>query len=379
VEQPHLRIKIFNMRHFFVLFLMASLASCNIGVESNVRYGTVTLTDETLPKVMPLNLVKLDISEDYVMGHTSCFVYKDSILLVLKDGDPYPLTHLLTVVNINNGNIIGEYFTRGQGPGEILSALGRLSNNYLDIRCYTMNRLIPFNIDSAIIYGNSYCPNIIDAQKARFSEWASISDTSFLIANSYYFAGSKECKENSLLPEFYKVNIDGSFYPKYDLSDYKKIKHLTSDVSRWTISINKKKSRIVCCYMYQPYIQIFDEELNVIKKIGGPEPDDGKYVARENYMYFEDGMNHYYETAFCDDENIFVINRRNRKCKDVENYVEIEKEKTEIFRLDWEGNVIGRYSAKGKDVIRVGYSKNSNTLYLWVYEDERSMYKAKLD
>ena len=98
-------------------------------------------------------------------------------------------------------------------------------------------------------------------------------------------------------------------------------------------------------------------------------------------MFFQkgDGLNHYYNGAYCDDENIFVTNRRNHKCKDVENYVEIEKEKREIFRLDWDGNIIGRYSAKGKNIVRLSYSKNSNTLYLWVYEDERSMYKAKLD
>lgn len=369
------------MRLLVVFLLLLNLASCNTIVTPEYACEIVKLADETLPDVIPLNLEKLDIPEDYLMGCASCFIYNDSILLVLKDGDPYPLTHMLTVININTGNIIGEYFTRGKGPNDVLAITGRLSNNYLDVYCYVTRKLIPFNIDSAIMRGNSYHPNIINVEGVALSEWASISDSSFLISNSFYFAGSSVCKPNASLPEFYKVNIDGSFNPKYDLSDYKNIKYLTSDVSSWTISVNKEKKRIMCCYMYQPYIKIFDEDLNIIKKIDGPEPDDGKYAPIDNYMYFQNGngINHYYAAATCDNDNIFVTNCRNHKCRDFNDYVEIEKEKREIFRLDWEGNVINRYSAKGKNVVRVSFCKNSNTLYLWVYEDERSMYKAKLD
>lgn len=362
-----------------VSVLLLPLISCSKIEKTNGQVEVVQLTEESLPPVQPLKLEKMDISEDYSMG-ASCFVYQDSVLLVLKDGDPYPLKYMLTLVNMNTGEKIGEYFTRGKGPGELLSALGRLTHNYLDICCYTTRKLVAFNIDSAIMLGNGYCPKIVDAQGILINEWASVNDTSFLLSNSFY-ADSKISKPNSLLPEFYTVNIGGSTSPKYDLKDYKDIRYLTSDVYTQTISINKEKKRMICCYMCQPCIKIFDKDLNVIKKIEGPEPDDVKYAPKDGYMFFMDGdgVTHYYTAAFCDNENIFVTNRRNRKCTEMQNYAEIENEKREIFRLDWEGNVIARYNAKGKNVVRVSYSKNSNTLYLWVYDEDRAMYKAKLD
>ena len=368
------------MKGVFIFLLLVIFVSCNILENTKVVCETLTLTEETMPPVQPLKLEKMDIPEDYLMGCASCVIYQDSILLALKDVDPYPFTHMLNVINLNNGDIIGEYFTRGKGPGEVLSMLGRLSNNYLDIYDYTTRKLIPFNIDSAIIFGNKYFPNIINVKDVRFSEWASVSDTSFYVSNSVY-AESNICKENSLLPEFYKINMDGSTYPNFDLADYKKIIYSTSSVYSQTISINKEKKRMVCCYMHQPCIKIFDENLNVIKEIDGPEPDDAQYEPMGNMMYFQrsDGMSDYYGSATCDDMNIFVTNSRTRKCIDTEHYLDMEVENREIFHLDWDGNVIARYSAKGKNVVRVSYSKSSNTLYLWVYDDDRTMYKAKLD
>lgn len=367
------------MKYLLIVLLLVIFVSCNILENPKVVCETLTLTEETMPPVQPLKLEKMDIPEDYLMGCASCVIYQDSILLALKDVDPYPLTHMLNVINLNNGDIIGEYFTRGKGPGEVLSMLGRLSNNYLDIYDYTTRKLIPFNIDSAITYGNSYRPNIINVNDVRFNEWASINDTSFLVSNSFY-AESNICKENSLLPEFYEINMDGSTRPKIDMADYKKIKYMTSHVYTQTISINKGKMRIACCYEFQPCIKIFDKNLNVIKKIDGPEPDDTQYEPRDGYMYFprDAGKSSYYGAATCDDENIFVTNCRTYKCMN-DDYSDKKNENREIFHLDWEGNVIARYSAKGKNVVRVSYSKSSNTLYLWVYEDDRTMYKAKLD
>ena len=65
---------------------------------------------------------------------------------------------------------------------------------------------------------------------------------------------------------------------------------------------------------------------------------------------------------------------------DVLKINETENNTREIFRLDWNGNVIGRYSVKGKQLMHVNYCEDSNILYLWVSENGGgTMYKAKLD
>ena len=257
--------------------LLLFITSCN-NTRKDEQCETITLKEETLPPLQPLKLEKIELSENYTMGLSNCYIYQDSILIVVKNGDPYPLTHMLTLVNMNTDEKIGEYFTRGQGPNELLSTNPRLSRNYLDICCYTTGKLVPFNIDSALIYGNDYKPNIIQHSNNGFGEWGSMDDTLFLTTNSFYFDGYKGCKENAKLPEFYWYSKSGKFTPEYKESDYKKIKYLTSHVYLSTISINKQKNRIVCCYYYQPYIKVFDLEMNLIRKINGPEPDDGEYI-----------------------------------------------------------------------------------------------------
>lgn len=369
---------------FVSLAFLLSVVSCNTPENRSKSVEVVKLTEKTLPPVQPLKLEEIKLPEEYTMGDGYCLVYQDTILLVLKDGDPYPMSHMLTLVNMNTGEKIGEYFTRGLGPEELLSTLPRFSHNRLDIHCYTTGKLVAFNVDSAIVYGNDYTPNIIIRYNNRpIGDFGSMDDTLFLTTNPYYLAGCKVCKENAKLPEFYWYGISGFSMPEYKDSDYKKIKYLTSDVSGSSISINKGKKRVVCCYNIQPYIRIFDLDLNLTKEIVGPEPDDGIYIPDKNlnFMYFKDGIDFYYHSATCDNDNIFVFNYRIYKYPFGRSLAEKMKESTEIFRLDWDGNVIGRYSAKGNHIFLFTYSSNSNSLYLWIRDDdgEYHLYTAKLD
>lgn len=374
------------MKRLFVLampLISFMFFSCGTTGNNNEECEIVKLTEETLPPISKLKLEKVELNEDYLMGHSSCFIYKDTVLLVLKDGDPYPLTHMLTIINLNTNKKIGEYFTRGQGPGELISVLARMSNNYLDMCCYTTGKLIPFNIDSAILCGNGYKPNIFDLKGKWEPEWGSVNDTLFLTTNKYYFDECKECELNSTLPEFYKINKNGEYYPEYKTEEYKKIKYRTSNVAGSTISINKNKKTVVCCYRHKPYIKVFDFGMNIKRIIIGPEPDDGEYLPLGNAVFFspEYGVNDFYYSANCDDENIFVINYRTHKCKlEDDEYSHFRNSNREIFRLDWLGNVIARYGVDEMEIIHENYCKSSNTLYLWVNEDgEGCMYKAKLD
>lgn len=367
---------------FFIVALgLLLFYSCSNSEKSD---KIVYLTEEDLPPIKTLKLEKVDLPEDYTMGNAICVIYQDSILLVVKNGDPYPLTHMLTLINMSTGEKIGEYFTRGQGPDELLSTLPRFHDNCMDIRCYVTGRLIPFNLDSAIMFGNDYKPCVLYHPDGNIGDWCSMSDTMFLTTNVFYFDGFNKCKENAKLPEFYWYSKSGKFIPDYNELDYKNIKYLTNDVSGSTISINRNRNRVLCCYKHQPYIKVFDLNLNLIRMINGPEPDDGVYAVIEDLgrLYFDTnvGNNYYYFTATSDDDNIFVMNYRSHRVDNSISVSELIKKKCEIFRFDWNGNVLGRYSARGYHIFFMNYCQNSNTLYLWVREDgEYSMYKAKLD
>lgn len=365
----------------FLLFQALVLFGCT---QKQPQYEVITLTEENLPQIIPLKLEKIDLPEDYLMGNTYCYVYKDTILLVLKKDDPYPLTHMLTIINMNTQEKIGEYFTRGQGPREFISLTGFLSHNHLDLCCYTTRKLVSFNIDSAIMLGNKYQTNVVAAKWEGFLDFRKFDDSSFLVTNMFYFDGCKEYKTDASVPEFYKISNNGDFSPAPKKINFEKLKCFPANVNGCEMSINEERKRVVCCYHYQPYIKVFDLNMKQIRQINGPEPDDGEYaIEYDNMLFFsvDKGINHYYYQSFCDDDYIYVANRRNHgdKSRGAE-FIEKEKNTTEIFQLDWDGNVTARYSAKGYEFIYMTYGAATNIFYVWVDDNgERALYKAKLD
>ena len=238
-----------NHKTIFCAALAIGLAACNS--QQNTDGKIITLKEDALPPLQELKLEKIDLPEDYTMGTHVCYVYQDSVLIVVKDNTHYPLRKMLTLVNLNNGSIIGEY-------------LGLVS--------YETKRFVPFNLDSAIMLGNAYKPNIINIERYFFAGFSVIDDTSFMTSNFFYFDGSLPgCEANANLPEFYQFTKSGRCIPEYKESDENGAVHM-DHVSREYLSVNKQKNRVVCFSAYRPSAKVFDLDLNLIKRINGPEP-----------------------------------------------------------------------------------------------------------
>lgn len=381
-----------NHKTIICAALAIGLAACN-----KQPNNVVTLQEEKLPPVQQLQLEKIDLPEDYTMGRNSLYIYQDSVLIVRKFQNPFPMKKMVTLVNLNNGEIIGEYFTNGRGPRELLASYAQLSFNHLDIMCPS-GKLVPFNLDSAIMRGNDYKPDIIRTERTNFtSEWCSVDDTMFLTGNDYYFDGVIDgCESYTKLPEFYWYSKSGRCIPEYNESDYIGVKYKMDDISREYFSINKQKNRVVCFNAYRPYAKVFDMDLNLIRRINGPEPDDGRYIIDENigggWWNESYGRNFYYRSPAAGDESIFVLNERTHRFvekkvdiqhiqESIDYMTETRAANAELFRFDWDGNLIARYSLGGKHLYGgITYSKSSNTLYFCILDDDGEcyMYKAKL-
>lgn len=364
--------------------LIATMLLCGCA-QKQQQLDDVTLLEETLPPVIPLQLEKIDIPEEYTMG-SCCYVYQDSVLLVLKEGNPAPLTHMLTLFNINTGAKIGEYFTRGQGPRELLFPVGGMSYNWLDLRCLAMNRFVSFNIDSALLLGDKYNPKMVTSNWHWELDYRRFDDTSFLVTCMAYFDGCEDYNSDASFLEFYKLSYTGNIYPTPSEWDTGNKKKFPGNVTGCDLLVNLEKQKVACCYHYRPYIKLFDLDMTPIRQINGPEPDDGRYTAGRMGLFFDErkGYNHYYIGSFCDNDNIFSVNRRTHGLRfDVkgDSFNVTERKTTEIFQFDWDGNVMARYSAKGYNISHVTYSGKTNTIYLWMYDedDERCLYKAKLN
>ena len=375
------------------MLMLAAAVGCN-SEKQNGQYEIVNLQEENLPPVQTLQLEKIDLSEEYTMGRNSLYIYQDTILIVNKFQNPFPMKKMVTLVNLNNGEIIADYFTNGRGPRELLYSYTSLSFNHLDIRCPS-GKLVPINLDSAIMYGNDYKPNIIRAERYFLTAGCSMDDTLFLANNDYYYDGVIEgCESYAKLPEFYWFSKSGRCVPEYNETDYIGVKCKMSDISREYFSINKKKNRVLCFNAYRPYVKVFNLDLNLIKRINGPEPDDGKYdvIHGMSRVWWNEsyGRNFYYRSPGGDDESIFVLNERTHKYKEEESDIFSNKmtetcdANAEVFRFDWDGNLIARYKLGGNKHLYGGitYSKRTNTLYFCILDldgdGECHMYKAKL-
>lgn len=113
-----------NHKTIICAALAIGLAACNS--QQNTDGKIITLKEDALPPLQELKLEKIDLPEDYTMGTHVCYVYQDSVLIVVKDNNPFPLRKMITLVNLNNGNIIGEYFSYGRGPGELFNIFSHL-------------------------------------------------------------------------------------------------------------------------------------------------------------------------------------------------------------------------------------------------------------
>lgn len=364
--------------NLFIVALAIGMVACNSGKTTDE--SIVTLQEEKLPPLQQLQLEKIDLPEDYTMGMHVCYVYQDSVLIVAKDNNPYPLKKMVTLVNLNNGSIIGEYFSFGRGPGELFNIFTQLSLNYLGLLSYETKRFVPFNLDSAIMLGNAYKPNIINFDRYYFTGFSAIDDTSFMSSNFYYYDGSlPDCEANANMPEFYQFTKSGRCIPEFKESDINGAVWM-DHVSREYLSVNKQKNRVACFSAYRPYAKVFDLDLNLVRRINGPEPDDGIYTLDAGIgMWWNKGYgrNQYYFIPTSDDENIIVVNWRTH----LKWSPKLMDKNSEIFRFDWDGNLIGRYKVKDRKIYGYPtYSSSSNTMYLWLQEEdgECRMYKAKL-
>lgn len=376
------------------MLMLAAVVGCN-SEKQNGQYEIVTLQEEKLPPVQTLQLEKIDLPEDYTMGRNSLYIYQDTILIVNKFQNPFPMKKMVTLVNLNNGEIIADYFTNGRGPRELLYSYTSFSFNHLDIMCPS-GKFVSINLDSAIMHGNDYKPNIIRTERNNFSSgWCSLDDTLILANNDYYYDGVIEgCESYTKLPEFYWFSKSGRCIPEYSETDYIGVKYRMDDISREYFSINKKKNRVICFNSYRPYVKVFDLDLNLIKRINGPEPDDGRYEIQPDFGHLwwdkSYGRNFYYRSPGGDDESIFVLNERTHKyTEDRSDFFSNKMTETcdanaEVFRFDWDGNLIARYKLGGNKHLYGGitYSKRTNTLYFCILDldgdGECHMYKAKL-
>ena len=358
-----------------IIFLSILFVGCDNKQNSFLPSDKVVyLTEDNIPPLQKILFEKIDISEDLSYA-SSFYVYRDT-LLVLAHNIPNP--YWLTFMNMKGDSVIAQYLKKGNGPNDMLCNFTNMHNNRLLYDGCVTNKLTIFNLDSVLRKGQSYMPQIHWLSNSRYVSFDMLTDTSFVFYNYWYLENGGE-KINKGVPELVVTGKDAnySYEPPHNVT-------VVNIVSGANVLSDINRKRVFVAHHCKPQFTLLNSDLDTLKIICGPEPI-------EKYKYEDKGdfgglwpilYNEYTLRSITSDNYIFVWNRRihNIKREDIDEYR--DNHKPEIFKFDWDGNLLARYQDINIDVLHElsGFSEESNTLYLtaWGENNERTFYKAKL-
>ncbi|MBP5420298.1 MAG: hypothetical protein J6Y72_10860 [Bacteroidales bacterium] len=346
-----------------LLFALLLIAIIGCQKEQQTSDKTIFLNESNLP---PMTILEGTIVESPDSAfHPRHIVYNDSILFVI---DSAPEDKFLTVYNLNNGTLIAEYYSKGEGPNEMISPIVLGRRNELWLWDIPTNKHAVMFVDSVIEKGNSYQPqNVFINSSPEGICW--FSDSLVIVSNGAYF-DKLDCPKE--IPEFLK--FDGKTgEPLQNISINDKFNPF--NVTGAALLSNPEKNLFFAGYYNTPKAAFFDTNMNLVRVFIGPEPDDAEYEIRKNgevdlksnYHNYE-----YYGNCTCDDKYIFICNchEHNLKIKGIKDLHNFKRENSDIYVFNWEGNFIARIKSKMPYLFYgLSYCDSSKTLYATVDEN----------
>jgi len=352
-----MKLKAIKVSAFLMIFITIIAYSCkDISKENelprNVKEKSEVLLSDTIRFEKDFELAK------------EFFVYNDSVLIVLNR--KYENTNFIEIYELKNLKLIGSFFRLGSGPDEMLSALAVLNENLLIVSDYVKNAIGVVNIDSVL---NN--PTYRVTPYRHYLESPSI--VPFFEGNKLVAENSKSFKDEDLgvdtkLPRLLLIDKHARFI------DTQKTEYYTRNVTcDGDIITNKKTKRIVYSYMCKPLLEFYDENLNLIKSIKGPDKLPAKYRIENKEIIF-DGVVPYTYLNFCSNNNNFWVTY-------IGDYLTNGKRMEDfpiwIFEFDWNGNFIKSYNAK-QYISSISISKSSDLFYATGYDSDKSPILLKL-
>ena len=309
-----------------------------------------------------LNDSSIELPQEFIYAKYFT-VYKDSILIVLnkKMEDVY----LVEFHNIKNKKELRKIFKYGNGPEELLSAKININKNQLIVDDYVKKEVSFINIDS-IVNESNYKPTIIkyviDARSV-----VSYQNNKLLIDNPSCFVDQNFDIKNQA-SRFIVVDIN-----KTEDIQTKKQKYYTRNVSSGKIATNYFQNRIYYINSYLPEIELYDNNLNLTKRLIGPDILKVNYTIIDNEVIFKRAIPFSYLDYCCNDDYLYTLY--------MGDFLTEEKALKEnnlwIFKFDWDGNLIKSYSVP-RYIENISIGIDENSFYATGYDNEENPILIKL-
>lgn len=331
---------LYSMRTLIFMILCFAVVSCAEKIDVAKMPQTIEVELEQIP--LPEDVFGLDY-----------LVYHDSILVVVKQKLPDP--YYIRVYNMNTWKELAHYYSRGNGPGELLSINAFLNNDRLIVTDFQTLRCSYLNMDSVVEKENAYCPRLetFDVSSSRQECW--LNDTTIMISNGSYLEGYIE---NDSTLEFMKYTVNGN--EKYYSQEIYHVFNVTGSM----MAVNEEKQRIIVGGCTQPKIRLMDYDLNVLKEYMVREYKKPNYHESETGSVVTDMLNYNY-INFSATKNYAIMQNYNQNDINRKDYkLDNDRYGYTIEFYDWEANILECITCSGFLVSSLSYSDESSTLYV---------------
>lgn len=359
-------------------------SSCDHIMSDGHPYPTienmVRLTDQNMPSVESFSVEKVELPEEY--ANAFFYVYNDSIVIIENVAHPQP--YIVTFYNMNSRKEMAGFFTKGSGPGELISATSQLHRNYLIVRDGMSHAVTRLNIDSVLNVGNAYIPFITRTKETVCSCVYSGNDT-ITASNPMYISSDFGVEE---LPEFMQYDVKtGELLAEYKENN----KNFPASLTQRSIAYCN--SKYIAFWTIFPIITIYDNEFNLVKMYRDDKFKDPTVVGGDSEsMLISDGLN----SAFCfggqTDNYVFAINSRCQISRD-----EVKKnggiqwlgspdfrlamaKEQEIWCFDNDMNLVRRLKCRNTigQFSCISYNEKTNNLFITARDedDEHFLFKC---
>jgi hypothetical protein len=331
----------------YIYFLIIGVIGCLIYSCKHNEKDNFSLQENIKTNLKYLKIDTIALPE--LIYAESFLVYHDSVLIVLNK--KHVNGFFIEFYDLIQHKLINKFYRLGNGPNEILSAFVALNDNLLTINDYVKGQVAFLNLDSVLVN-----PSYISLPIRHFTTSPTVSQyyktNQLIIENTNCFVDD-ELKINNNAPRFIVTNKRSAYVERSNF------KYSTRNVAAdGDIITNYAFNKIIYTYMHKPIIEIYNNDLKLIKRIFGPDKMLTQYRIVDNEIIFNRRIPYTY-LDFCTNKDHFFVTYMGDFLVDGKN---MEDYPLWIFKFDWNGNFVDSYNI-GQYISSISISNDGKSFF----------------
>jgi len=351
------------MKYYQLCFLCSLLFLCCC--QRSTRNSEITNIDKAIK--MTSRTTKIDtvcnFVNDELIYARRFFVYNDSILIV--QNNKYSDVFFVEFYKLSDLKPIAKFFRLGNGPNELLSGNVTIQGSLLTVNDFIKKQVAFLNIDS-VLNNSNYVP-ITYSHYCNTPTAVSYKDSLLLLENPHCF-DSKDLNINNKAPRFV-TTLKGKPY----IED-KEYEYFTRNVcTDGSIITHSKYDRILYADFNNTILEVYDYDLNLIRKITGPDKLPIQYTIHDGGVSFMERIPCAYLNYCCSERFVYVTYFGVM----YSSKHSLEEFPAYLFKFDWDGNLIETYSV-GRYINTISLSLDGRSIYATALNNDNNPFLIKI-